>query len=88
MATELKSSVELPSALIEEAYRYAAQEGRPLQALIEEAMRLYMETGPAENAFFRSNREKAKALGLSLDEYATKLVKEARAEKRLERRAS
>ena len=82
MATLTQNSVELPASLLAEAKSYAQLEDRAVEALIEEAVRLYMEAEPKQNAFFRTNRAEAKALGYTPEEYAVKVVKEVRAERR------
>lgn len=82
MAVTTENGIELPPSLLEDAKRYAEQENRPVAAMIEEAVRLYMETDPKLNAFFRQNREVARAAGLTPDEYVQKIVDEVRAEGR------
>jgi hypothetical protein len=82
MATVTDNSVELPAALLEDAKRYAIEEGRPVAALIEEAVRQYLEIDPKLHAMSREFREKARELGLTPDEYAVRMVKEVRAERR------
>lgn len=82
MSTATQNSVELSAALMEKARRYAAQENRSVDALVDEALRLYMETEPELNAFFRRNRQAAAAQGFTPDEYAQKIVDEIRAEHR------
>jgi hypothetical protein len=86
MATEVANSVDVPAELLSAAKDYAEREGRPVGDLVEEALRLYMEVDPRMHAMSRVHRARAAALGLTPEEYAVQMVKEARAEMRNEGR--
>jgi hypothetical protein len=83
MATLTQNAVELPSSLLADIKRYANEEGRSVDELVEEAVRLYMEVEPRHNAVLRrarkETREAADSVGLTPDEYVMKIVKDERA---------
>jgi hypothetical protein len=86
MATILANAVQLPTSLLAEARRYAEAESRPVDDLIEEAVRLYLEVDPKLNALRRRMRQEtldaATASGLSPEEYIRKIIQDDRAEQR------
>lgn len=47
----MKTTVEIPDALLDRARQEARLSGRPVRALIEEGLRLVLEAGAARSAF-------------------------------------
>lgn len=47
----MKTTVEIPDALLEEARRVAAKEGRPVRALVEEGLRKVLAERARKGAF-------------------------------------
>ncbi len=82
MATVAENSVSVSAALLQQAKRYAIEEGRPVEALLEEALALYMEVEPRFHMTARMHRQRATEMGLTLDDYVMRVVKESRAEER------
>ncbi len=84
MAT-MTESVSLASDLAEKARRFAEQRHCSLDQLAAEALRSYLGLDLEVTPSVREHLQHAMRLGLTPDEYAVRLVKEVRAERRTER---
>ena len=82
MAITTAHSIELSPALVRELQDRAEAEGRSVEAVLSDALHEYLEIDPKLRAISLVHRQKAEALGLTNDEYAVRLVKEVRAERR------
>jgi hypothetical protein len=51
MSSHMKTTVEIPDALLEEARRVASREGRPVRALVEEGLRRILAERKRAQAF-------------------------------------
>jgi hypothetical protein len=52
----MKTTVEIPDALLESARRHARRTGRPVRALIEEGLRLVLQAGAARIEYHLPDR--------------------------------
>jgi len=62
----MKTTVEIPDSLLEEARRVAAREGRPVRALVEEGLRKVL-AERKRSAAFRLRKASFKGNGLQPD---------------------
>ena len=61
MLLQMKTTVEIQDALLEQARRHARRSGRPLRSLIEEGLRLVLEAETADLAYTLPDRSVGKA---------------------------
>jgi hypothetical protein len=63
----MKTTVEIPDALLREAKEYAARQGVPMRELIETGLRLVLERKPSSRPRFRLKTITTKGEGLICD---------------------
>jgi hypothetical protein len=63
----MKTTVEIPDALLREAKEYAARQGVPMREIIETGLRLVLERKPSSRRRFRLKTITTKGEGLICD---------------------
>ncbi len=76
------SSIAIAPELMTAIEMYAQTAHKSVNAVAEEALRFFVDANPSANAIRRQHVERAAALGLELEDYVARMIKEWRREDR------